>query len=308
MSDQGEIAPLFLEERRTKNTIVLHRLKRVLYSGRTRYQRVDVVELFDYGLGLVLDGQIQSTAADEWIYHETLVHPALVTHPRPVDALLIGGGEGATAREILRHNTVKSLTMIDIDQEVIELCKRLLSSFHQGSFDNPRLRLVIGDGRAVLDAQPDNSLDVIVVDATDPIEGGPAALLYTREFYEIVKRKLRGDGVIVTQATSTFYSADCYASVYRTIKSVFGNAHAYYVWVPSFLSAWGFVLATRRGSPRELGEEEVRKRLEERGVSGLRFYSPELHRTLFIIPAYLNEVLEKRGRIVSDDSPVFIPI
>ncbi|MFP3236993.1 MAG: spermidine synthase, partial [Vulcanisaeta sp.] len=122
-------------------------IKRVLYSGTTRYQRIAVVEFEDLGKALILDGKTQSTLYDEFIYHESLVHPAMITHPNPKKVLILGGGEGATAREVLKHRSVEEVVMVDIDEDVIKISKEYLPEMNQGVFENPKLKLVIDDGR-----------------------------------------------------------------------------------------------------------------------------------------------------------------
>ncbi|WP_243671364.1 hypothetical protein [Vulcanisaeta sp. JCM 16161] len=161
-------------------------IRRVLYSGVTKYQRIAIVEFEDLGKALVLDGKIQSSLYDEFVYHESLVHPAMITHPHPRKVLILGGGEGATAREVLKHRGVEEVIMVDIDDEVIRLVKEYLPEMSQGAFDNPKLKLILQDGRKFLEESRDR-YDVIVLDLTDPLEGGPSYLLYTIEFYSIVK-------------------------------------------------------------------------------------------------------------------------
>ena len=287
-------------------------VKNVLFSGRSPFQRIDVFELAYYGKTLVLDGKVQSSEDSEWIYHEALVHPALVAHERPERVLIIGGGEGATAREVLRHNTVKAVDMVEIDIVVYEVCKRYLPEFNAGAFEDPRFSLLVGDGRRFLEALSGRQVyDVVIVDATDPLRGGPSYLLYTREFYEIVKSVLKPGGLMVTQAedVSTIpQMAICTISIFRTARVVFPVARYYHCWVPSFDGEWAFVMGSTGPDPASLTPEEVRKRLEERGVSGLRFYTPELHPALFALPGYLADMLERhpQARVIEDSAPVYV--
>jgi spermidine synthase (EC 2.5.1.16)/spermine synthase (EC 2.5.1.22) len=218
-------------------------IRKVLYSGTTKYQRVAVVEFEDLGKALILDGKTQSTLYDEFIYHESLVHPAMITHPNPRKVLILGGGEGATAREVLKHRSVEEVVMVDIDEDVIKISKEYLPEMNQGVFENPKLKLVIDDGRKFVSNTKDK-YDAIILDLTDPLEGGPSYLLYTVEFYNILKDRLNENGIIVTQATSTFYALRTFATVYRTIASVFPIARPYHVYVPSFDSTWGFVIGS----------------------------------------------------------------
>ncbi len=177
----------------------LHSVKSVLFSKDTPFQHIEVIEFGDYGRSLVLDGKVQSTETDEFIYHEALVHPALLTHPDPAAVMIIGGGEGATLREVLRHRSVRRAVMVDVDQEVIDVSRRLLPAFHAGAFDDPKAEIIIEDGRRWLETH-DEVFDAIIIDLSDPIEEGPCYRLYTREFYRLVSSRLADDGVIALQA------------------------------------------------------------------------------------------------------------
>ena len=160
---------------------------------------MDILDTETFGRCLVLDGKTQSTEADEHIYHEALVHPALLFHHKPESVFIGGGGEGATLREILHHNSVQRVVMVDLDGDVVELCRRHLPDHHHGAFDDARVELRHEDARQYL-ASCQESFDVIVLDLVDPIEGGPSYLLYTEEFYNIARSKLRPGGILVTQA------------------------------------------------------------------------------------------------------------
>jgi len=281
-------------------------VKRILYSGRSKYQEIDVVETQDFGLCLILDGKVQSSLVDEFIYHEALVHPAMVTHPCPEKVLVIGGGEGGTVREVLKHNTVKDVVMVDIDDEVIRVSKTFMPQLSAGAFEDKRLKLVIDDGRAYLE-KTNEQYDVILIDVTDPLPEGPSYLLYTKQFYELVKERLKPYGLMATQATSVFYSKKSYTLIYNTLKHVFPVVRAYSAWIPSYVSAWGFVLASLKHDPFSLSDEEVERRLSERGISNLKFYCPEYHRALFALPLYLKKALEEEREVATDEKPTFMP-
>ncbi|MCG2864178.1 MAG: polyamine aminopropyltransferase [Vulcanisaeta sp.] len=282
-------------------------IRRVLYSGVTKYQRVAVVEFEDLGKALILDGKVQSSLYDEFIYHESLVHPVMITHPNPKKVLILGGGEGATAREVLRHRGVREVVMVDIDEEVIRVVKEYLPEMSQGAFDDPRLRLVIDDGRKFLERVNDK-YDVVILDLTDPLEGGPSYLLYTLEFYRIVRDRLSDGGLMVTQATSTYYALRTFATIYKTVASVFPVAKAYHVYVPSFDSTWGFVIGSLGPDPTSLTPDEVNRRISERINGELRFYDGYMHRALFTLPKHVVRVLEDPSiRPATDSNPTFMP-
>ena len=183
----------------TPDLLQAERVERVHFAGRTEYQDVTIQDTACFGRSLVLDGKTQSTELDEFIYHEALVHPALISHPEPRSVFIAGGGEGATAREVLAHRSVRRVVMVDIDSEVVELCRRFLPNHHQGAFDDPRLSLLHADAFAFLEESTE-TFDVAVIDVPDPLEGGPACLLYTREFYGLLRSRLNPGGAMVAQS------------------------------------------------------------------------------------------------------------
>ncbi len=284
----------------------LYGIKKVYFIGKTKFQTVEIVEVYDYGKCLFIDGKLQSSQVDEWIYHEALVHPAMITHPNPKKVAILGGGEGATLREVLRYD-VEKVVMIDIDREIVELCKKYLPEWHQGSFDDPRVKLVIEDARKYLE-ETNEIFDVIIIDLTDPVPGCPSVKLYTREFYEIVYKRLSSNGVMVTQATSA-HIPRCknYAIIYNTIRQIFPVVRAYRVFVPSFVSPWGFVLGSKENDPLRLDSNYIKDRISK--IKGkLKFYDEEVHRALFILPKYLRRILDETKEVATDDNPVYLPI
>ena len=152
------------------------------YPGKTKYQFVQCFYNEFLGKVLFLDKRIQSAQIDEYIYHESLVHPALITHPSPREVLVIGGGEGATLREVLRHSTVEKVIMVDIDRELVELCQKYLPEWSKGAFSNPKTDLIFKDARPFVEKTREK-FDVIISDLTEPIEQGPSVFLFTEEFF-----------------------------------------------------------------------------------------------------------------------------
>lgn len=283
----------------------MHGVKRVIYSGRTEYQQVDIVETYLFGKCLFLDGKLQSSEHDERIYHEALVHPAMMTHPEPRRVLIVGGGEGATAREVLRYPSVERVVMVDIDRELVELCKRYMPEWNQGAFDDPRLELVIGDGRKYVE-ETDEMFDVAILDLTDPIPGTPSVLLYTREFYGLVRRRLRSGGVAVTQATSLRFSLETFAKIRNAVASAFPLARSYTAPVISFISFWGFVLGSLGRDPLSVSGGEIRERIAS--LKGeLEFYNEDAHRLMFRIPKSISEKADRVSEVPTDTNPAFAP-
>ncbi len=272
----------------------------------TGVQSVDVVELEGVGKSLIIDGKLQSSVSDEHWYHEALVHPVLLAHPCPRDVLILGGGEGATAREVLKHRCVRRAVMVDIDPVMVETARSLLAEWHRGSFASPRLDVVAADGRSFLEASRPASFDAVVLDLVDPTEHGPAARLYTVEFYRLVHRVLREPGVMVTQATSPTLTPHVFAKIYAAVRRVFGRAVAYVTYVRSYNGLWGFV-AAGKGVSIPIPASEVEERLRSSVEGELRFYDPQTHSWLFSLPKPIRSLISRDVEPPTDDNPVFLP-
>lgn len=296
----------WLRDKINEDLYHLHRLDEELYSGRTKYQSVRVVRTRDLGLCLVLDDKIQSSEADEHIYHEALAHPAMLAHPRPEKVFIAGGGEGATLREVLTHKTVKKAVMAEIDEEVTDLSRKYLPFLSSGAFEDKRADLYHVDARGYLEKSRD-TYDVIIIDLPDPIEKGPAYLLFTQEFYKIVLERITENGIIAVQAGSASPTELLnLASVYNTLKSVFRVVVPYTTYMPAFGGPWGFCLASQKTDPSQFTPGEVDKKIAERGVKGLEFYDGQSHRGMFSLPRYIREGLIKQGRIITDKKPLYL--
>jgi len=281
-------------------------VKERLVSVRTRYQKLDIVDTVPHGPALFLDDKIQSAANDEWIYHEIIVHPALLAHPRPRRLFIAGGGEGAALREVLRHPSVEEVVMVDIDAEAVAAVRQHLRVIHQGSFDDPRVRLIHADARAYLRDHP-QLFDSIIVDVTDPLAGGPSSLLFTREFYELAAQRLGEQGTIAVQAESVDVGVhQTHVAVVATLAHVFPNARGYAAHVPSFGESWGFAAAGLRRGPADLSPEEVDRELAARGLTAMRFYDGATHRAIFTRPRWLREEIAATRWLITDANPFHV--
>lgn len=258
-------------------------VKEILYRGRTKYQEVEIVVFEEYGLSLVLDGLVQSTEADEAIYHEALVHPAMVTHGSPESVLIIGGGEGYTLREVLRYRSVKRAVMVDIDGELVELAKKYLAKIHKNSFNDPRARVVIMDGLEYVEKAREK-FDVVIVDLTDPHGPEIGRKLYTEDFYRKLHSLTSDSGVVVTQAGCSFYYPEHYMEIFRSMEKIYRYARGYSIWVPSFGYAASYVIASKSRDPGSLDQNSVGSILRREGVEGLKIYSGSLHESLMKAP------------------------
>lgn len=286
------------------NFVQLHRLRQTIYSGKTAFQSVEVIDTDGFGRCLILDGKIQSAEMDEFVYHEALVHPAMISHPDPRTVFVAGGGEGATAREALRHRSVQRVVMVDIDKQAVDICRRFLPSMHQGAFDDKRTEVLYLDAKEYL-ATSKQRFDVIIIDLTDPVEGGPSCMLYTQEFYRLARERLSPDGVLVLQAGScSLEEFRIFVAVNKTLQSVFPSVFPYQAHIPSFGGLWGFALASQQSNALSLSIEEVDRRIAA-GLSGnLKFYDGVTHRGLFCLPLYLRHELSRARTIVTNNNPL----
>jgi len=251
-----------------------------LYSGRSAYQQIEVYQTEGFGRMLVIDGTVQLVEDGELSYHEPLVHPLLLAHPAPRRALVIGGGDGGTLREVLRHPEVERATMVEIDPEVLRVSAEFLD-VDRGLLDellagrHPRAELVVGSGSDYV-AEKEAAFDVIVADSTDPV--GPAAVLFSEPFYRDVYRALRPGGAYVTQAGSVYLFTDEFADAYQKMRRVFDRVWAFSFPVIGYASPWAFLV----GGKGDYDFEAVS--LERAAGLELAYYDPERHATLFQLP------------------------
>jgi spermidine synthase len=285
----------------------MHAIVRTLAEARTKFQHVEIMETASYGKALVLDGRIQSSQADEFIYHEALVHPGLLLlDAPPARALVIGGGEGATLREILRYPSIGKAVMVDIDAEVVELCKRHLPEMHQGAFDDPRTEFRAEDARGYLERTAER-FDLIVVDLVEPLEEGPACLLFTREFYTLVRDRLTPGGAMAMQAGMTkIGELDFFTSIHRTLRDVFPVVAGYQTFVSCFGTPWGFIAASRKNDPRAQTAADVDRRIAERVRGTLGYWDGQTHQHAFALPRFIRQAIDAQTRIATDANPLIV--
>ncbi|KAL8162701.1 hypothetical protein V2J09_014190 [Rumex salicifolius] len=277
----------------------------MLHSGTTKYQEIQLLNTKPFGKCLIIDGKLQSTEKDEFIYHESLVHPPLLHHSIPKSVFIMGGGEGSTAREILRHKTVEKLVMCDIDKEVVDFCKSYLD-VNYAAFHDPRLELVINDARVELQDRKEN-YDVIIGDLADPLDGGPCYQLYTKSFYEfVVKPRLTKDGIFITQAgpAGIFSHKDVFSCIYNTLKQVFKYVVPYSAHIPSFADTWGWVMAS--DSPLILNHEEFDMRTKQRIKGENKFLDGKTFLAASILSKTIRKTLENETEVYTEATAKFI--
>ena len=288
--------PLFLKDwfidRDSDYRFVFNKFKKHVCSQKTRFQMVDIIDTQNLGRVVILDKKVQSAELDEFIYHEALVHPAMITHPNPKNVLILGGGEGATLREVLKHTTVQKVVMVDIDEEFVHLCKKYLKKWHRGSFKDKKVELLFLDAMEYM-KKTECTFDIIIADISDPIEEGPALKIYTKEFYALVKKVLAPKGIFVTHATEVHYAmykstAD---NILNILNNIFPGVKLYFEYIPSFICLWGFALASLQYNPEKISSKTIERRLQKRKIKNLHYYNAEIHKRMFTLPACLKRFL-----------------
>ena len=291
----------------TEGLMQLERIREVLFEGDSPYQHVLIHDAECFGRSLVLDDKTQSTELDEFVYHEALVQPVMVAHPSPRTVFIAGGGEGATAREALRHKSVERVVMVDLDELVVSMCRKYLPNHHQGAFDDPRLTLLHEDALAYIE-NTDEYFDIAIIDVPDPLEAGPAYLLFTQEFYRSLRARLNPGGMMVAQSGptgATFYE-QCFSAVANTVGTVFPAVHLSEAFIPSFGTTWGFVVGAPDGSALRLSTAEIDRRIAERVRGTLRSYDGAAHLGMFAVPKFLREAVAGESRVISRGAPLFV--
>ncbi len=256
---------------------------RVLYDSQTAHQRLRLFETPRYGRVLTLDGVVQVTEGDEFIYHEMMAHVPVLAHGSARRVLIIGGGDGGMAREVLRHPSVGHVTMVEIDAGVVEFSKKYLPGISAGAFDDPRLNLVIADG-ATFVRESVERFDVVISDSTDPI--GPGEVLFTDSFYGHVRRRLAPGGIFVTQNGVPFQQPDELRQTLRAFRTLWADATCYLATVPTYAGgpmAFGWATGSEA---RHTPLATLEARFAAAGIE-TRYYTPEVHKAAFALPGYV---------------------
>ncbi|XP_007034727.2 PREDICTED: thermospermine synthase ACAULIS5 [Theobroma cacao] len=308
----GKIHPLtgyrkscWYEEEIEENLRWSFALNSILHTAATQYQDIALLDTKPFGKALVIDGKLQSAEVDEFIYHECLVHPALLHHSYAKSIFIMGGGEGSTAREILRHKTIEKLVMCDIDEEVVEFCKSYLV-VNREAFCDSRMELIINDARAELENRKER-YDVIIGDLADPIEGGPCYKLYTKSFYELtVKPRLNHGGIFVTQAgpAGIFSHTEVFSCIYNTLRQVFKYVVPYSAHIPSFADTWGWVMAS--DSPLGLSPEELDLRMKHRIKGENRYLDGKTFSSASTLSKAVRNSLDNETEVYTEGTARFI--
>jgi spermidine synthase len=271
-----------------------HAVEEVYYSGRSPFQEIAVLRSPVFGKMLVIDGDTQSAQADERIYHEALVHPALAGAPDRRRVLILGGGEGATLRETLRCPDVERCTMVDIDALVVELSKKFLPEWSAGAFDEARARVVAGDALEFMRSDTER-YGVVISDLTEPLEDSPSHPLFNDRVFELIKARLEPGGIYVLQAsTGAAINAALHCKMARTLRRHYAHVVSFITHVPAFDTEWAFLACSDRVDLAHLDAATIDAYCSRlRGESF--FYDDQTHRRLFALPLYLRRMLAASG-------------
>ncbi|MFO7659424.1 MAG: polyamine aminopropyltransferase [Candidatus Cloacimonadaceae bacterium] len=276
--------PYWFTEKHTPTRGLTFQVEQNLYQEKSPYQILDIVETKDFGLVMLLDGVIMVTEKDEFVYHEMLAHPALFTHPRPEQVLIIGGGDGGTLKQVLRHPGVKKAVLVEIDEMVVNASKRFFPHLAE-AFDDPRTEVLIEDGIAYLKSKTDE-FDVILIDSTDPV--GPAEGLFHKEFYADCCKALKEDGILTIQSESPWIPdlQTVISKAHVDLEDLFPIVMPYIAAIQTYQAGlWLFQLASKKYHPLT---DFCHKRL-----SGFdfKYYNEDLHKGCFALPQFVKELL-----------------
>jgi spermidine synthase len=274
-----------------------------LAHAKSDFQDVEVIQT-GFGKTLRIDDYFMTSDKDEFFYHENMIHPAGISHAAPKRALVIGGGDGGAAEEYLKYPTMEEVVMAEIDEVVVDFCKEQLPDVHRGAFDDPRLKVLITDGKKYVEEYQDQ-FDLMMLDLTDPF--GPAEALYRVDFLNHCKRILGPDGVLSMHLGSPVTRPNVFHRVYSSLSSVFSIVRPYLVYVPLYGAIWGMATASDKTDPLLLDPKSVEDRLKDRAISHLQYYNGDTHRGVFGLPNYVKSIIGQPARPITAEDPMDEP-
>jgi spermidine synthase len=265
---------------------------KTLAQIQSPYQKVEVYDTQQFGKLFRLDGRMMTSEADEFFYHECMTHPAALVHPNPESILIIGGGDGGSTEELLKHPSVKRIVMAELDPVVIDVSKQWLGAIHRGAFNDPRLEVSIGDGFEFVKSTTER-FDMIVLDLTDP--DTPAFHLYSEQFFKMCQRILRPGGMLTLHLGSPVYQAETVRKNTANLRRVFRHVAPISLFVPLYGSLWCLAVASDTVDPRTTTTEVIAQRISERRIGDLRYYHPALHSALFTLPLFVQDLVQPKA-------------
>lgn len=275
---------LWIREMQNENTAMTYKVKETLHTEKTKYQELAILDTYEFGRMLVLDGIVQTTIKDEFAYHEMITHIPLFTHNNPKRVLVIGGGDGGTIREILKHKSVEKAVLCEIDNRVVELSKQYLPELSCGLSD-PRAEIFIGDGiKYVLEHK--NEFDIIIVDSTDPI--GAAEGLFNIKFYKSLYDCLKSDGIFVAQTECPYFSPQLVKKIFNDVESAFPITKLYMAAVITYPGVyWSFTMGSEKYDPEKADIQNMPE-------LDTKYYHKDLHKACFVLPKYVKDLITQK--------------
>lgn len=261
------------------------KVERVVYSQNSEIQRIDIFDTPQFGRVFTLDGLVMVTEKDEWMYHEMLVHVPMFSHPSPEKVLIIGGGDGGSLREVLKHKTVKEAVMVEVDGQVVEAAKKYLP-FTSCAMEDPKAKIIIEEGGEFVKKNP-GSFDVIIIDSTDPTKGA-GGVLFTEEFYTNCKKALKDGGVLSAETEDYLYDYPFFKMAVTRLSSTFPVTKLYWGAVTSYPTGmWTYTFASIKTDPIENLREKDARQISDQ----LKYYNAEIHKASFILPNFLRKMV-----------------
>lgn len=280
---------------------------KLLFTGESRFQKMEVHEFAGYGRVLRLDNIFQTSDWDEFLYHEPLAHvPAISLASQsvaPQKALVIGGGDGGMIEELLKYSSLKKVVMVELDEQVVEVSKKYLPKISNGAFDDSRTELLFEDGVAYIENSKDK-FDQVILDLTDPI--GPSVMLYTKEFYQAIANILTEQGTLSLHIESPISRPQVFSQLIWTLKSVFKHVRPMLNYVPMYGTLWAYAVASQQTDPLAIEKDAIKKSIEKFQLKDLKFYNPDTHKALLALPNYVQDLLEKPQELFTRNNPIHI--
>jgi spermidine synthase len=276
-------------------------IKKRLRTYKTAFQKLDLVDTDEFGRVLILDGITQIAEKNEFQYHEPMVHPALCTHPDPRRILVIGAGDGAILREVLKYPSVESVDLAELDEGVVRFSKKYLTSIHRNAFDDRRVHIHIVDGRDFVESRR-NRFDVVIMDMTDPF--GPSKYLYTKDFFGMVKRSFRTvRGVFSMHTESPITRPKTFACIQKTLGSVFSHVCPLYVYIQMYSVLWSITVASDASDMSALSAATIDGKLKKNNIRGLKMFNGRVHIASQTAYPFIADILRQKTHIITDAHP-----
>lgn len=258
------------------------KVKQTLCDEATNFHQIEIFDTDEFGRMLVLDGMVMTTEKDEFVYHEMIAHIPLFTHPDPKNVLVVGGGDGGVIREIIKHPGVETITMVEVDEKVIEYSQRYLPVIASG-FKHPKVRVEIEDGQEYVSKHRDH-FDVIIIDSTEPV--GPGMNLFKREFYNAIFKALKQDGLFVTQSDNPWFKSDLIKVIHREVGGIFPITRLYMANIPTYPGGmWTFTIGSKQYNPLQVENSRFHE-------IDTKYYTRAMHQAAFTLPKFVADIIE----------------